>query len=254
MELVFPNPQIRYPSSVHAQTTDPTFSTSSGRFSVKSILPLLAIFLITVACAGCSEVHPTQRGAVSKIEALGGKVLLNDEKKVVEVQWGSRPVGDADLEHLSGLETLEILHLGGTDITGNGLAHIASLTNLKKLNIGGAYQKASLIDDNGLKHLANLNNLEELVLSDTQISDDGLANLSNLKSLQSIYLFQTNISDEGLQHLEGLSALTTLRVMRTKITDEGAEAFHAKMPNLKNFVEAGPPASKTSTEQESESK
>ena len=205
------------------------------------LLILITVLLLPLTTVGCSKVHPDHRSAVAAIESIGGKVILNEDKKVIDVQLGSRPVQDEDLKNLSDLDTLEVLHLGGTDITSEGLISIENLTNLRKLNIGGGYQKASKIDDAGLTHLKNLSKLEELVLSDTQISDAGLAHLTGLKSLGSLYIFQTKISDEGLKHLEELTSLHTLRAMRTRITEEGGATFQAKMPNLKNFIEKQTP-------------
>lgn len=205
------------------------------------VLSVLTLFATTIL--GCSNLHHTQRAALEELEALGAKIVLNSEGKAQEIILEAAPVGDDDLVHLSGLDTLESLNLSGTDITGAGLVHLANLTNLKKLSLGGGYQKQSKVDDEGLSHLTNLTKLEQLVLSDSRITDEGLAHLSGLTNLKSLYLFQTRITDEGLKHLEGLQALEILRAGRTGITEEGAAAFQAKMPKLTKFVDPPAPAS-----------
>lgn len=197
----------------------------------------LVIVIATACVPGCSDIHSSQREAVEHIRYLGGDVKLTPEKKAKEVNLDSRPVVDADLKYLSQLDTLESLNLTGTGVSGGAMAHISNLTNLKKLSLGGGYQKPSNIDDEGLSHLTKLANLEQLVLSDSKITDAGLAHLSKLDNLRSLYVFQTKVGDAGLTHLEGLKNLEVLRAGRTGITDEAARAFQAKMPKLKKFIE-----------------
>ncbi len=215
------------------------FKILSQRFTVKASA-ILVIALFAATASGCSNFHHSQRAALEELEALGAKIVLNSERKAQEIILEAQPIVDDDLVHLRGLDTLESLNLSGTDITGAGLVHLADLTNLKKLSIGGGYQKPSKVGDDGLAHLSNLSQLEQLVLSDTQITDEGLAHLSGLTNLKSLYLFQTRITDAGLAHLEGLQSLEILRAARTGITEEGAAAFQAKMPNLTKFMD--PPA------------
>ncbi len=218
-----------------------TLCTFTPRFIVKAGA-LFVVTLFALSILGCSNLDSGQRAALQALEALGAKVVLNAEGKAQEINLEAAPVGDDDLVHLSGLDSLESLNLSGTDITGAGLVHLANLTNLKKLSLGGGYQKQSKVDDEGLSHLTNLTKLEQLVLSDSRITDEGLAYLSGLTNLKSLYLFQTRITDEGLKHLEGLQALEILRAGRTGITEEGGAAFQAKMPNLTKFMDPPAPA------------
>ena len=64
-----------------------------------------------VACVGCEPPKPTQEEAVAAIKRLGGKVEVDENNDVVNV------------------------NLGGTKITDAGLVYLKGLTNLKKMNL-----------------------------------------------------------------------------------------------------------------------
>ncbi|MBC8469988.1 MAG: hypothetical protein H8D56_11000 [Planctomycetes bacterium] len=91
---------------------------------------------------------------------------------------------DSDLMSLSGLTNLEDLSLTGPGIGDDGFKHLASLTNLKYLQIGGS---ANLTDD-GLIHLANMRRLDSLFIGDSRITERGLAHLYPLKTLHIIQI------------------------------------------------------------------
>ncbi len=89
---------------------------------------------------------------------------------------------DSDLMSLSGLTSLENLSLAGPGIGDAGLKHLASLTNLKYLDIGGSAN----LTDYGLKYLANMRRLDSLTIGDSRIAERGLAHLYPLKTLHII--------------------------------------------------------------------
>ena len=89
---------------------------------------------------------------------------------------------DSDLTFLSGLTNMEDLSLTGPGIGDTGLKHLAPLTNLKYLQIGGS---ANLTDD-GLIHLADMRRLDTLFIGDSRITGQGLAHLYPLKTLHII--------------------------------------------------------------------
>ncbi|MCI2253888.1 leucine-rich repeat domain-containing protein [Domibacillus sp. PGB-M46] len=104
---------------------------------------------------------------------------------------------DTSISSLKGLEpavNLEILHLGGNDIT--DLTPIRNFQKLKALTING-----NKVED--LQALENLNALEYLDLSGNQISDISI--LHNKTSLKELSLNDNTISD-----ISALRALTNL--------------------------------------------
>ena len=90
---------------------------------------------------------------------------------------------DSDLTSLSGLTNLENLSLDFSGIGDTGLKHLAPLTNLKYLYIGGS---ATNLTDDGLRHLANMRRLDSLTIYNSRITARGLKHLHHLKTLHII--------------------------------------------------------------------
>ncbi len=109
--------------------------------------------------------YPRERGELIRQRWVDLRGLRQLEGLSVE----NTTIDDEFVSHLRGLTTLKYLHLSeqlclggnwnvpGTSITNRGLRHLASLTNLTRLNL-----VRSRIDDKGLKLLAPLTSLEWL--------------------------------------------------------------------------------------------
>jgi len=143
--------------------------------------------------------------------------------------------------HLSRLTSLGSLSLDNTSVTDAGLAHLASLTKLRSLDLGSLKG----VTGAGFEHLAKLPALEQLNLQSSGVSVDDLKklpgmlpklkglklgwlkvdgavrDLAALKNLQSLDLFHTDLTDVGAKGLAGMPELQKLYVWNTEITDEG---------------------------------
>lgn len=109
--------------------------------------------------------------------------------------------GDAELARLVPLAAnVQNLNLSRTEVTDEGLAHVAEMTNLLRLD-----------------------------LSNTSVSDAGLSYLSDLQRLRYLNLYGTRITDDGLNHLRGLPNLRQVYVWQTSITPDGAERLRASL-------------------------
>ena len=153
---------------------------------------------------------------VEKIQALGGRVsrvAADDPGLEIAFHLGRNQDGprqvdatdsggsessalDGELAMLKNLRHLVSLHLGGTDVTDEGLVHLAGLTALKRLHL-----EKTRVSDAGLSHLAGLEGLSYLNLYQTGVTDAGLARLEGLKNLTSLYLWQTEVTPEGAEKL-----------------------------------------------------
>lgn len=158
---------------------------------------------------------------VKMIEELGGsvrRIAQNDQGLEVDFHLGRNLDGlrqfgasssapqklDSQLNILKKLENLVTLHLGGTDITDEGLQHIADLTTLRQLHL-----EKTKISDLGLVHLKKLKNLLYLNLYQTGVTDQGLSQLKELKGLKKIYLWKSKVTPAGVKNFqEALPALT----------------------------------------------
>ena len=99
---------------------------------------------------------------------------------------------------------------------------------LKKLRIS-----QNQVTAEGLAHLANLSQLEELDLSqNSQLFDDALAPLGSITSLTKLNLWLVAITDEGVKHLASLTNMNWLNLDQTQLTDAGFARLK-QLPNLK---------------------
>lgn len=149
---------------------------------------------------------------------------------------GSR-VTDAGLANLKELPSLEYLVLGayqeGKNFTDGAAKHLAPLTTLKWLSLGGAQ-----FTDAGLRDLAPLTRLEQLELSDTKVTSAGLAALKPLKSLR-VLRIPFEVDDEGAGHLSELAALEQIQSNFLSLSDTGVASL-AKLKRLEMLIIGGP--------------
>jgi hypothetical protein len=88
------------------------------------------------------------------------------------------------------------LSLVSSDVTDEGLRHVAGMHNLRELIL----QKTA-IDGSGLPHLESIRSLEVLNLAHTALNDSGSVNLLHMPSLKEVYLYNTAVSDSILEDL-----------------------------------------------------
>ncbi|MEQ1851237.1 MAG: serine hydrolase [Chthoniobacteraceae bacterium] len=144
---------------------------------------------------------------LSKRGALVQSLAANVNWRYVNFRGVEKP--DAAVFALLGkIPTIVELDIAGTQFQPADLAAVASLKNLKKLN-----------------------------LSRGNATDAALAHLKGLDQLESLNLFHTGITDAGLQHLKALKNLKRLYVFETKVTDAGVADLTKALPALK--VERG---------------
>ena len=158
-------------------------------------------------------------------------------------------VTDLDLDAISLLSNLEDLDLGvgiklgmggqpaapgggnctltgGLQLSDLGIAKLAKLKNLKRLNISGAR-----LTPEGLQVLQSLP-LERLSVWASQSLDDAAADvLAGMPTLAHLDMSYTKIGDEGLHRLGKLPNLKTLYVTETNVTPEAVATFQKQHPN-----------------------
>ncbi|MBX9687706.1 MAG: hypothetical protein K2X27_13445 [Candidatus Obscuribacterales bacterium] len=134
------------------------------------------------------------------------------------------------LNEIAGKKELEVLRLNDSDLNDEGLAHvIASKKNLYWLEC-----HASQISNNGLKHLSSLKNLKKLNVSRCDIGDEGISYLLNCKGLESLDLGNTNVTDKSIELLLKLPKLDNLNLENTQVTKACLETL-TRFPSLKGL-------------------
>lgn len=123
---------------------------------------------------------------------------------------------------------------GGVQITSLGAAKLASLKNLRRLDLSGARLSPA-----GLESLKQLPKLERLSLwYGRGIDDTAAPALADLKSLVHLDLTDTAVSGAALEKLKALPNLRALYLTGTKVTPEAASEFRKAKPGC--FVSFAP--------------
>ena len=148
-----------------------------------------------------------------------------------------KPSRDPDLQLLPLLWNLESLNLTECDITEQGLAPLARLTQLRELSLVNLHHirygsGPPGLSDACLIPLQRLTSLQSMNLSGNRITDSGLALLSGLTNLETLDLDATDVTDSGLVQLQSLKQLKVLSLAGTKVTPQGVKALQSAMPGL----------------------
>ncbi len=121
---------------------------------------------------------------------------------------------------LARYDHITALHLGGTKaLTEQGFRHLARLTQLRELDLGG-----SGIGDRHLEFLAELPHLEVLNLSGTGVTDAGITHVARCERLRRVDLGGTATGDGAIRVLAGKPV--THFFTGHGVTDAGLSALH----------------------------
>ncbi len=174
---------------------------------------------------------------------------------------GVRPEVFAPLSRLTGLE---ILDLGGSGITDEGLQHLRALRSLKGLELSQfsltsrglavlkdlpALEYLSLntgLTDEGLKEVAQVSGLRWLSIVGGRMWGPGLAELAKLPRLERLCFWGARgggpIYDRHLKYLEGVKQLKSLTLYGTDDLTDASLASIGKIESLEElyFIMAAP--------------
>lgn len=141
---------------------------------------------------------------------------------------------------ISGLTRLEKLMIGthhkGDGIRDEDLACLANLKNLRWFQVSQAITKPLSLTDAGVAHLAGLTNMDRLTIGGPELTDKALGYLKDMKKLDMLNIYGGNFTDEGLANLEGLKALQFVRLAGThQFSPRATNRLKKELPNLYSF-------------------
>jgi Leucine-rich repeat (LRR) protein len=138
-----------------------------------------------------------------------GLARLAELRELEELELGGGKISDGGLAHLRKLPKLQYLMLWGGSFTDAGMAYVKEIRSLR---IFWPF-RINTIGDQGLAYLAGLPNLERLNLCyNDKITDLGMAHVARMKSLRQLDISSTNIGDVGAEHLRQLRDLELLEL------------------------------------------
>ncbi|MDX1924873.1 MAG: hypothetical protein SFV81_00065 [Pirellulaceae bacterium] len=202
---------------------------------------LCFLILVVGPCHGWMVAYAQEKSiAGDEVAASSSRsITLNDgtrqEFELLDFHSGVRriylrncDIDDKSLKRLEGLTQLQYLSLEGSKISGDGLAVLRSLPQLKSLSLNG-----TRITDESLKHLLGVKNLTILLLNDTSVSDNGTATLALFTQLEWLYLNRTKVTDASMRKFGDLRELRFLSLLGTSVTDSGVADLHARIPSVR---------------------
>jgi beta-lactamase regulating signal transducer with metallopeptidase domain len=115
---------------------------------------------------------------------------------------------------------------------------LISIGKLKNLTYLGFYDSA-LLTDEGLAHLAGMTRLERLFIGGPNITDQGLAHLARMTSLYQLNI-TGNFTDRGLRQLDPLIGLRYLSIKSPGgVSAKMQQHIRGNLPNLYSFQVSG---------------
>jgi hypothetical protein len=119
---------------------------------------------------------------LAAVDARDTAMTQEDLRLLCRVTWlkrlaldGAQWLNDDDLAPVVSLTALERLYLRETRVGDAVIEHLSGLTNLRYLSLAG-----TALTDEGLRHVSRLRNLELLDICDTRVSDAGIRRLTGL--------------------------------------------------------------------------
>jgi len=167
-------------------------------------------------------------------EYLGNDVLMRiaKMKSLRVLYFGESPLTDSLFMCLKGLDNLEHLSWGDTNVTldDSALFHLSELPRLRELFLEGSW---SNVTDEGLKYLPRFKNLKKLWLGpNVSITDSGMINVAELKGLEDLTL-----TWKPRMVLRGIAGFTKLRHLRLIISNDISREELASLKYLKSLKE-----------------
>ena len=227
-------------------------------------LPLLVVLAVAIATAWLTadlRRAQQQRKNVAALIQQGGGVLYDynfangDEPQrytgvrpgeTVLHRWlgddffhevvGVHARDDQQLAQLADLTAIRRLYLHDSQITNEGLLHIARLNRMEWLDL----RDAPAVTGNGLAPLQGKTRMKGLLLTRTAVGDEGMVHVRSLVNLEVLDLGMTPVSNKGLQHLSPLTKLRQLTFWGNKIEDSGLMHLRG-MTNLETLDLGGAP-------------
>lgn len=131
------------------------------------------------------------------------------------------------------LEDLSFFVARDQSLRDEDLACLAKLTRLRNLQLG---PHESDISDEGFKHLARLTSLSFLNVGGRHLTDQALRYISNMRNLWHLRI-TGDFTNRGLRYLEPLERLSILSITSDNaFTSRALERLRKRLPSLQNLT------------------
>jgi hypothetical protein len=142
-----------------------------------------------------AEIHRT-RDACGRMGGAGASYAIvhtaDGDYNAIELSFRDRRIGDPECRELHGLSGVVGLDLSGTEITDAALVYVATMKDLKYVQLA-----RTRVSDAGIQLLCALKDLEALDVSWTKVSREARPYLETLPRLRKVYAAGTSVLPFG---------------------------------------------------------
>jgi hypothetical protein len=189
-------------------------------WTVAIVIAIMSAYWLKVPQEAQAGREPNQAQAEAQAIAALTRLkipLQRDPKGIVRwIEAVDGELSDEALAHVARLSRLEWLEIGGGAVTAAGVSNLKHCVALKRLYIHGVK-----LNGDELAWLASLKNLEALSLQGTGVDGRVVNNLKTLDALKVLNLSDNSINDADMERIAGLRKLEVLSLANTKITGAG---------------------------------
>ena len=116
--------------------------------STSLALRSIAFSLLFSYSAAALATEPDDPDAHKVLIERGGSLYWGRDGRVWKAEFRGNEIGDAQMKHIQGLHSIDVLDLTGTDISDTGIACLREKQHLRVLYLGG-----TKLTDAGVAHL-----------------------------------------------------------------------------------------------------
>ncbi|MFN9373340.1 MAG: leucine-rich repeat domain-containing protein [Planctomycetaceae bacterium] len=164
-------------------------------------------------------------------EAGLAALLTGDVLSEITLPQASDPVA-SQLSRFRNLRKVVFDRRGS--ITDDGLAQLAQLTRLRRLDLGATRDGSPLITDASARSLRQLTALRELILPQTALTPEGIQLLGGIARLEQLDLTLNEVTDASLSALGDLKNLRSLKLRGTQVQGSGLQ-YLARCQSLESL-------------------
>ncbi len=130
--------------------------------------------------------------------------LIGSVKSLKSISISGKPMLDRHLALLSELSGLEAFQINGTQLTDDGYRHFAAFSKLRRLSLFHPSRDVEGFTGEGLAHLKSLTNLRRLTFAGASTGDAAFKAVGELTQLEEFSQWHNWESPDAIKHLVGL--------------------------------------------------
>lgn len=195
------------------------------------VIVALATACLTVASPAAPEGQETIE---AWIHSLDGSFVTNDAGAVVEVDLASAWITDADLAKLASLTELRKINLAHAKINDIAFQYLKPLKHVVSLNCF----YCEYLTDGAIAYLKEWENLEYLNVRGSEVTSRMFEHIAGMKKLRVLDVGFSRVNDNDFEHLASLDKLEELHIGGNKMNGLALPLLRM-LPSLRHLDVSG---------------